>query len=566
MAENIPFVVRDPLQMLWQFQQDQARTNLLNNQSQLVGSEAQAQAIKNLLTGQQIRSNAAIQDEWQKMSAQDQPAAQVAPQSFSQPMSAPQMGGPGGDDSSGPAPQQTAPMPAVARTLTPIQQAEQRLMSMEKTAANYDRLARTPNILTSDIEKLTKAAQDVRAKIQDDQIKLMKEKGDQLTRIGGYAGSAAQARTPDALATALQGIANEDPRILRQLPVDIQPDGTVAPTDRTFNALQNLANATMKQSEQLSAQHQAKTLQQTKARDDEIARANVMRELNNDIRTGIYREGVAAATKNAATNAAREERAASAPTETLVGTLDDNTARFAAETFLKTGLLPNLGYGRAGAANRQQVLAMAAEIAKDQGLSGTDVAAARGSFKADSASLTQATKSLDAVTSFSNTAIKNGDVLVKMAKEVDATGVPLIERWIRAGRQATGDPKVAAFNAQMRVYIPEVAKILSNPNLTGQLTDTARKEIESVVSGGASAEQILAIHNTLKTDFANRENSIKEQISEIKKRMGEKKGGAQEGAKATVGAPTQIKNADEYNALPKGAVFIDPNGVQRTKQ
>lgn len=146
-----------------------------------------------------------------------------------------------------------------------------------------------------------------------------------------------------------------------------------------------------------------------------------------------------------------------------------------------------------------------------------------------------------------------------MAQDVDATGVPIIEKWIRAGRQATGDPKVAAFNAQMRVYIPEVAKILTNPNLTGQLTDTARKEIESVVSGGASAQQILAIHNTLKTDFMNRENAMKDQLAEIKARMGDKKA-------TTTSGPKQIKSAEEYNALPAGSVYVDPNGVQRTKQ
>lgn len=31
-------------------------------------------------------------------------------------------------------------------------------------------------------------------------------------------------------------------------------------------------------------------------------------------------------------------------------------------------------------------------------------------------------------------------------------------------------------------------------------------------------------------------------------------------------APMQIKSADDYNALPKGTVYIDPNGKQRTKQ
>lgn len=564
---GIPYV-SDPLQMLWKFQQDQANTDLLRNQSLLTGANAQEQQIKNVLMGQQMQSNAAQQKGWRDVEDMDQQATQQAPTPNQPMMGAPQMGGPGGDDSSGPAPQPVARAPLRSvQDMTPIERAEMRLASMEKTANQYDWLANRPNILASDIQALKKSAFDARAKIQEESIKLMDEKSKQLTRIGGFAGAAAEARTPDALMQALRGIANEDPRKLQELPVEIASDGSVVPTDRIFNALQTLAQSSMKQSEQLTAAQQAKTLQQTAIRDAETRRANQAREVNNDVRAAIYRDAVNAQVKNAKTNADREARAAGAVGAVgpdgqplVVGALQESTARMVAEMALESGKIPPLGYGKNAALQRQQVLDAMDQIRKERGMSGGDITTNQASYKANSASLTQATKSLDAVTSFSNTAIKNGDVLVKMAQEVDATGIPLIERWIRAGRQATGDPKVAAFNAQMRVYIPEVAKILSNPNLTGQLTDTARKEIESVVSGGASAEQIMAIHNTLKADFANRETALKDQIADIKDRMVQKKGGG------TSSGPVKIKDATEYNALPKGTVFIDPDGVQRTKQ
>ncbi len=41
MSDN-PFVIRDPLQMLWQFQQDQARTNLLENQAKQTAAQTRA--------------------------------------------------------------------------------------------------------------------------------------------------------------------------------------------------------------------------------------------------------------------------------------------------------------------------------------------------------------------------------------------------------------------------------------------------------------------------------------------------------------------------------------------
>lgn len=243
---GIPYV-QDPAQMLWQFQQDAARTNLLQQQAATEQQQAQGMALKNLLMGRQIASDTALQQRMADMSAGE--AQQVN-------TPAPAM------NEEGPPSLRPAPV-----QLTPIQQMEQRMAQMDKAANDYDRLASTPNILPDDVLKLKKQASDLRAKIQDDQVKVYKEKGDQMTRIGGFAGSAAEARTPDALVTALKGIAAEDPRLVARLPVDFTPDGTVAPTPRTFDVLQNLANASMKQAEQLRAKNQAMTLQQTAVRD-----------------------------------------------------------------------------------------------------------------------------------------------------------------------------------------------------------------------------------------------------------------------------------------------------------
>jgi hypothetical protein len=137
---------------------------------------------------------------------------------------------------------------------------------------------------------------------------------------------------------------------------------------------------------------------------------------------------------------------------------------------------------------------------------------------ADQGSLNAMTKSLDAVTAFENTAIRNGDRLVELGDKVDSTGVPAIERWIRGGRQATGDPDVAKFNAQMQVYRTEAAKILTNPNLTGQLTDSARHEVEGFLSGASSAEQIRGVVDLLKNDFENRKKTLQNQIKEAQGR------------------------------------------------
>lgn len=157
--------------------------------------------------------------------------------------------------------------------------------------------------------------------------------------------------------------------------------------------------------------------------------------------------------------------------------------------------------------------------ATQAGATSNDIASGRAGFKADSASLSKLTQSYDAVTAFEKTAIRNGERLLQLADKVDTTGVPVLEKWIRAGRQATGDPDVAMLNAQMQVYRTEAARILTNPNLTGQLTDSARHEVEGFLSGGASAQQIRSVVSLLKNDFENRKGTLEEQIRAIRNRM-----------------------------------------------
>ncbi len=158
-------------------------------------------------------------------------------------------------------------------------------------------------------------------------------------------------------------------------------------------------------------------------------------------------------------------------------------------------------------------------LMREAGITSEDVVSGQAGFKADKASLAKITPQYDAVTAFEKTAIRNGDALVALADKVDASGVPVIEKWIRAGRQATGDADVAKFNAQLFVYRAEAAKILTNPNLSGQLTDSARREVEDFMKPGASASQIKSVVELLKNDFENRKQTLEEQIGSIRARM-----------------------------------------------
>lgn len=153
--------------------------------------------------------------------------------------------------------------------------------------------------------------------------------------------------------------------------------------------------------------------------------------------------------------------------------------------------------------------------------------------RADSAALTQLTKQQAAINTFEKTAIANGKVLEKLADKVDKSGVPVIERWTRAGRQnVAGDTDVNDFNAQMSLYRAEVAKIMVNPNLTGVLSDSARNEAKEFLSGSATAPQIKSVIKLLEGDFGRREKSIDDEIKAIKTRLNGR-GGAETPASST---------------------------------
>jgi hypothetical protein len=146
--------------------------------------------------------------------------------------------------------------------------------------------------------------------------------------------------------------------------------------------------------------------------------------------------------------------------------------------------------------------------------------------QADAGSLKRLVAQSDAIDAFSSTATRVGKVLSTLADKVDTTGSPVVERWIRAGRKdVAGDVDVTKFNAQMQLYRAEVAKILTNPNLTGVLTNHAQQEVEQFLSGGSSAKQIKGLIELLENDFALRKKETDKKVNEIKGRL---KGGSKQ--------------------------------------
>lgn len=237
-----------------------------------------------------------------------------------------------------------------------------------------------------------------------------------------------------------------------------------------------------------------------------------------------------------------EEKADDAPLQLSSLGLDT-----AAINYRKTGQLPPMGMGPAGAKIRTAVINRAGDYDPDTNtFTATvpgDIAASKANIAADQAALTQLTKNDAAVKAFSTAAKKNGDLFEKILDKVPDTGVSFVNRPMRTLATMFGSEEMSAFNTLRLSLQTEFSRIINNPNLSGVLAESARKELEQILDPGATVGQIRRSFKTLTLEAGNRESGIEEEIKTIKGRI---KGGP-------ASAPAKTMTADEYleKYLPK---------------
>lgn len=186
----------------------------------------------------------------------------------------------------------------------------------------------------------------------------------------------------------------------------------------------------------------------------------------------------------------------------------------AAMMFAKTGQLPALGMG--DKTTRKQIINRSAAL-----MPGLDVAANKADFTANQSSLQNVTRTLDTLIAFENTAGKNLDQFLELAKKIPDTGVPWLNTPVRVlSGAAVGSANQAAFNAARDVALREIARVTNDPKLSGVLSDSARAEVSALSPKNATFAQIKAVAQTLKNDMANVHSSLSEQRDAIQGRIG----------------------------------------------
>ena len=195
------------------------------------------------------------------------------------------------------------------------------------------------------------------------------------------------------------------------------------------------------------------------------------------------------------------------------GVLSGAALELAAQGYLMDRRFPtNLGRGKQGAMNTIRIMERAAALANESGMNAEETAINQIAGKAKSLALAQIVKDLAAIRPYNAMLEKNGDIAISLAEKAISTNAKLANRpinWLK--QNASDNPDVAEFLAQARIVTTEAARVLNNPRLVGQLTDSARREMEAILNGDMPLESFTRVVRRLQSDGKNRVDAMVEE-------------------------------------------------------
>jgi hypothetical protein len=195
------------------------------------------------------------------------------------------------------------------------------------------------------------------------------------------------------------------------------------------------------------------------------------------------------------------------------GRISGDALELAAQGYLMDRKLPtNLGRGKQGAMNTIKIMERAAALAKESGMTADETAINQITAKAKSGALAQNVKDLAAIRPYNAMLEKNGDIAISLAEKAISTNAKLANRSINWLKQnASDNPDVAEFLAQARIFTTESARVLNNPRLVGQLTDSARHEMDGIINGDMPLDSFTRVVRRLQSDGKNRVDAMVEE-------------------------------------------------------
>lgn len=180
------------------------------------------------------------------------------------------------------------------------------------------------------------------------------------------------------------------------------------------------------------------------------------------------------------------------------------------------------------------------KVASELGKTPQELATMGKENKAKFMALGAVEKDLAAIRPYNDMLHTNGDIAIKLGEKAIATDSKLLNKPLNWVRQNAGDnPDVAEFLAQAQIVSTESARVLNNPRLVGQLTDSARHEMQGVISGDMPINSFIRVVKRMQADGNNRVSAMEAQrartVNELRGSTGGKPATTPQAAAPTTG-------------------------------
>ncbi len=253
----------------------------------------------------------------------------------------------------------------------------------------------------------------------------------------------------------------------------------------------------------------------------------------------------------------------------------------AANRYNLDGTLPPLGMGQAAVDLRTQILTKAAEQMNERGVKSEDQRPLQIGATVAKSAMIQLGKQEAMIGAFEKTFIKNVDMAEKASEEVDRSGIPIVNKWVNAGKRAvTGDPALSKFDIAIKAAVNEYTKIISGSMGNTQMAQAEVEKVNSLLNAAQTKEQVKEVLDFMRQETDNRMQGFKEQKGQLQGTlklppMQNQVAGAVEQPAPLPGTfnppqkiqgPISIKSEADYQALPPGTEYIAPDGSRRRKK
>lgn len=227
--------------------------------------------------------------------------------------------------------------------------------------------------------------------------------------------------------------------------------------------------------------------------------------------------------------------------------ITDDTLAMDAWRYLTDGTLPpNMGRGVQGTAQATKIRNESARLAKEMGMQPDEIRMAQLNSKTQVQAIGQLAKARAQILQFEKTANMNADLALEASERVDRTGVPVLNRWIQAGRTAiAGDVEALKFNAATETFVSEYARVMSGGYGAAQTTEGAQQRAHGLLNTAHNKDQFRGVIGQLKREMGNRVKALNDQMAEERQilRSGVVRKPAAPTAPPTV-APSATPNVD----------------------